>query len=155
IVYLLPAAGGYLIERRGTDHGRSQGITTERYWLRIVNEEIDPGQVRDQTVLHDLEEWIANPDPSAQLVVGLCDSAEYADVREHHWEWRNPPGDKLILTLADHVLTRLRTVVGVHACGLDANPAFLAAWRRANRTVNRDEGSYSWLERQIRLAMPV
>jgi hypothetical protein len=144
-----------LLDRRGTDRGRSQGITDERYWLRIVNEEIDPGEVRDQTVLRDLQEWVSSPNPSSQLVVGLCGSDDYANRWEHHWSWMPNLNHNRILLLADQVLARLRTIVGVHGTGLDAHPAFLALWRQANRTVQHDDASREWLERQIRLAMPV
>jgi hypothetical protein len=46
LIHLLPSAKTYLSEQSGMDRFRAQGIGYERYWLRIVNEEIDPDQAR-------------------------------------------------------------------------------------------------------------
>src|SRR5262245_29225766 len=79
----LSRAGDYLRNGRGRYRSSVQGITDNRYWLRVVNEEIDPTHVRDQTVLRDAHEWMATRDPSSPLPQGLCGYEGYAEVWEH------------------------------------------------------------------------
>jgi hypothetical protein len=164
LVYLLPPASEYLGEREGTDRGRLQGIGHHRYWLRVVNEEIDPGQARDQTILRDIADWRASRRAASPLMAGLCASEDYVGVWEHFAPESFGHDPNLVLVLAEQLLEHFRTPGGARVPGTErpadsAGPvfpeaAFLAMWRFANRYIHRDEASRNWLERQVRLAMP-
>ena len=164
LVYLLPSVGEYLGERQGMAPKRLQGIGLHRYWLRIVNEEIDPGQARDQTVLRDIADWRASPRLASPLIVGMCASEDYVGV----WEYLAPRsfGDdrSLILALAEQLLMHSRTprgarvpvAEGIVDSGQPIFPeaAFLAISKYAIRVDPKDEATRDWLEHQVRLAMP-
>lgn len=158
LVYLLPPIGEYLGERRGIEQQRLQGIDYQRYWLRIVNEEIGPHEVRDQIVLQDIADWRASPRMASPLIEGLFASEEYVGMWEHFAPglFGHTPG--LILELAEQLLARFRTPRGARlasAAGhFELHAAFAVAWRYAHRNVLRDDTSRDWLERQVRAAMP-
>lgn len=164
LVYLLPPAGEYLGERAGVDRGRLQGVTNQRYWLRVVNEEIDPDHTRDQAVLRDVAQWRASPQVASLLVKGMCWSADYVWVWEHYAPGLFGRDPERVLVLADHILEHYRTALGARFPDADRQAvtirpvfpeaAFLGVWRFAHRHVRRDEASRDWLERQVRLAMP-
>ena len=163
LVDLLPSVRVYLGERQGTDRGRLQGIGLHRYWLRVVTEEIDRDQARDQTVLRDLAGWRASPRSASPLIAGMCASEDYVRVWEHFAPRSLGDDRSLILVLAEQLLAYFRTPRGARVPAREgivdsAQPVFpeapfLAVWRYANRFVPKDRASRDWLERQVRLAM--
>lgn len=165
LVHLLPSAGGYLGEQTRMDRGRLQGISHYRYWLRVVNEEIDPGQVRDQTVLQDIADWRTSQSTASSLIAGLLASEDYVGRWEHFAPGSFGREPNLVLLLADQLLAHFRTQRGARipdAEGIvdSAQPlwpeaAFVAVSGYANRYVLKDEASRDWLEHQVQLAMPL
>lgn len=164
LVFLLPPAGEYLGERTGVDRGRLQGVANHRYWLRVVNEEIDPDHTRDQVVFRDVAEWRASPRVASPLVEGMCGSVDYVGVWEHFAPGLFGQDPERVLVLADHILEHYRTARGARIPEPDRQTdavlpvfpetAFIGVWRFANRRVRPGKASREWLERQVRLAMP-
>jgi len=159
LTFLLPSAGEYLGEQRGIDQRRLQGICDHRYWLRGINEEIDSSEARDQTVLQDIANWRASPNANSPLIVGLCASDDYVSVWERFARGSFSSDAALPLVLADQLIERFRTPYGarIHVANgrVDPASAFIAIWRYANRNLQRGEEAHNWLERQVRLAMPM
>ncbi len=165
LVRLLPAASQYLGHPTGPDRfDPEQGIGHRRYWLRVVNEEIDPSDVRDQTVFRDISNWRVSYVVPSALIDGLASGGDYVAVWEHYAAKTFGLESSLVLVLADQVLAGYRTPRGARALGWNgqsdpARPvfperAFSALWLYANGHVMRDDASRDWLENQVRLAMP-
>jgi hypothetical protein len=164
LVHLLPSVQEYLTERQMIHNNtRLQGIGHHRYWLRIVNEEIDPDHVRDQTVLRDIAEWQLSRSMAPRLIDGLYANEDYIEIWEHFASnsfGRNPDS---ILVLAEQIQAQFRSVYGTagpedpgkaKSCRAKFPEAgLLAIWRCAKRYIRRDQASRDWLERQVRLAM--
>lgn len=165
LLFLLPTAGEYLGARRGIDRGRSQGISHHRYWRRAINEELDPAEERDQTVLRDMADWLVTRSPAAALIEGLSAREDYVTVWEHHAPAVFGHDGAISLQLAEQVLARHRNPYGARTPGQHPHPifgdavlpdaAFGGVWRYANRRVEKNDASREWLERQVRLAIPV
>src|SRR6185312_8497086 len=162
LLFLLPSAGEYLGETRGASHGRLQGVCHHRYWLRAVNEEIDPTQACDQNVLRDIADWRASGTAGSPLIEGLCGSDDYVGVWEHFALASFGRDPNRVLDLAAQLFERYRTPRGVRIPETDrqdnsAQPVFpqepfSAMWRFATRHIQRDEASLGWLECQVRQA---
>jgi hypothetical protein len=165
LLFLLPTAGQYLGEQHGIDRGRAQGICHHRYWRRVINEELDQAEEQDQTVLRDMADWLATRNPAAALIDGLSTREDYVAVWEHHAPAVFGHDGAISLQLAEQVLARHRNPRGARTPGQRPHPifgdavlpdaAFGGVWRYANRRVEKNDASREWLERQIRLAMPV
>ena len=161
--FVLPAAGEYLGDRRGNEHLRKQGISHERYWLRIINEDIDPSHARDQSVLRDLDCWMADPsDTSSSLLAGLCTCDDYVRVWEHLAPRILYQNSALVLMLAGQIISRHGSVHGMRNTSPNAirevvfpERAFDALRRYVNSHVPKDDSTRDWLANQIRIAMPV
>ncbi len=160
IRFLIPSAGEYLGEQRGSGVKRLQGIGHGRYWRRVVNEEIGPGEVRDQKVLKDIADWQTSPTAEAPLIAGLRQGGDYVEMWEHFAPSSFCYKQRLILQLAEQLLTYFRTPRGVRVrldkTNIDPDYPedwFVAVWRCANRKVPKDIFSRNWLESQVRLAM--
>ena len=165
LVHLLPAADEYLGNATGIRRrGPTQGIDHQRYWLRVVNEKIDPTDVRDQTVLRDINDWRSSCAAPSALVSGLASGGDYVAVWEHFAATTFGSESSLVLVLADQVLAGYRTPRGVRALGWDGQPdpvqpvfpeaAFSALRCLAGRNVIPDDAVRDWLENQVRLAIP-
>ncbi len=158
--FLLPQSAQYFGEddsRHVSGQTRLQGVTEPRYWLRAVNEEIEPQHVRDQVVIAEMRGWLADRNPNGQLVDGLIREEDYAGRWEHFstgGEWDGPT----LLCLSAAVLARFRDQLGSRRTVGEVPHfppfAFGVLWRQASRRVRHDEASLLWLEEQIRLAMP-
>lgn len=162
---VLPSLGEYLGTQRGTrECNPAQGIGHRRYWLRVVSEEIDLDEVRDQVILRDIADWRESRDATSPLLDGLRFGGDYVGVWEHFAHRTFGTDPSLVLVLADQVFERCRNQRGARTLGWDGLPnpdrpvlpetAFTAIWRYANRNVTHDDVSRDWLENQVRLAMP-
>lgn len=98
-----------------TRHDRPQGIQGDEpvdYFRRLLAEDIADGQTRDQTVLGDMDAWLA--DGRLTMIEGLVDAAgdrsQYLKSWEH-FAWRIPNerfGD-VVSTLFERILATMRT----------------------------------------------
>ena len=111
------------------------------HFRRVLAGQLLPGEVRDQTVLRDLELWKSSREPSMlqKLLEATPESDRYVDSWEHYAGRLSV--DELI-ELTSEIIAKL-----VHRFGADAtmeHPAMLAAWRRCNRRVEKDSRT-DWL----------
>jgi KAP family P-loop domain len=153
IVFLIPSAGEYLRDRGGSQGVRRQGITNRYYWVRIVNEEIDPAHTRDQVVLRDWREWLSDCNGSSALVDRLCTVADYPNVWFHCAVEGASVDRALTLVLAGQVLSHMRSSHGSRTAGRYPHPAFVTMLWFARRSNPDYEQMRIWLEEQLRLAM--
>jgi hypothetical protein len=147
--FILPATEYWLVDSSRTGQSRNvpQGIYQERYWRRAVNESIDANDIRDQQVIDEVQDWIADPRLDSSLVDSLCSSARFCDV------WQDLAGiyfvgePDQVLLLCEHVLARIRQYHGSNATsssqGFEAT-CFFAARRIALRKENAE-----WLKQRI------
>jgi hypothetical protein len=132
---------------------RPQGVQYERYWQRALNDSIAVDEVRDQTVICDIQKWKENPVSDAALVTGICSSAHYSNV----WEdlaFRFFSRDReRILQLSGQVLERIRRQHG--AAASSDSQGFITMWRYALLHAGHVEANAQWLEDQITEAASV
>jgi hypothetical protein len=153
VIFALPPAGEYLLEEGTTRQNRMQGLTDPRYWQRAINEEIDPNEAKDQDILQDVREWLKTRQSSSPLVESLIKGGDYVAVWENLATTEFPTPGGPLLELADQVMASFRSPRGATITGMNEHPAFLALWRRANRTVPRGPESADWLRTQVSKAI--
>lgn len=152
---ILPASQCWLLAKSNSGSTRNDGqsVTEERYWLRAINGAIDNGDIRDQEILRDINEWLANPRTESTLVTKLTSNAVYCDT------WENLAGSvfanrrDMILTLCEHVILRILIDQGSAAC--HDSLGFVHTWRFANRRVADQGNNRIWLQDQISKAAKV
>ena len=105
------------------------------YFRRIVAEQMQPTEVRDQAVLRDIDRWQDEgaPDLLDELVAATETSDAYVKVWEH-FSSRCSEEQLVELTSAvvQRVLQRDRSAAAAD------HPALLALWRRCNRRLPQD-----------------
>ena len=120
------------------------------YFSRIVAEQLGPGELRDQTVLQDIDRWKA--DRTGALVDRLVAASDEDDQYQRVWEHfstRHSESELLELTavVVSRVLARDRAAASAK------HPAILALWRRFQH-VPKDQHA-AWLRALILSAVPV
>jgi hypothetical protein len=153
--FILPATEYWLVDdsRHGGGSDIPQGIHQERYWRRAVNESLDANDVRDQQVIKEVQDWIANPRLDSPLVNSLCSSPEFCNV------WRDLAGSYFggepdqILLLCEHVLTRIRQDHG--ATATHGSQGFEATCFFAERQISLREENAKWLKQRLTEACSV
>src|SRR5207247_303321 len=134
----------------GTAPQRVQSAEPNDYFRRILSEEIDEGEIRDQTVLRDIAEWVAGR--SAGMVEKLAAATERHERYVDLWEYfgQQIPNDRFNDFVADlfarHIAARR---------GGQRMPALMSCWRLRNRRHDRALVPVDQLERMIRTALPV
>ena len=135
----------------GTDS--PQGVRVAEptdYFQRFLSEEIDHDELRDQTVLRDVERWQSERD--ATLIARLVDAAEgrarYALVWEH-FSSRHSEAELLLIT--DAVVADVLERDGASADG--SHPGLRALWTTCSRRLPRDRHT-KWLRDLILSAVP-
>ncbi|NMC21700.1 MAG: hypothetical protein GYA33_14915 [Thermogutta sp.] len=132
---------------------RSQGVQYERYWQRALNQNIAADEVRDQTVIRDMQQWIENRVPDAALVTGVCSNPCYSKVWEQ-LDYRGFSDDReRILAFCEQVLERIRQQDKAEASR--NSQGFIPILRYAARRVGLVEANARWLEKQITEAASV
>ncbi len=131
-----------------------QGVSEERYWLRVVNEEVDPRDVRDQDVLRDATAWLKAPVHDAPLVSRLCAGGPYVKVWESYAQPFFTDQESSILLLGEHVLGQLLATREAEASGLKAEEGADAVRRIARRLLGEGR-RLSWLAARLNQAMPI
>ena len=121
------------------------------YFRRITGEELSPGELRDQEVLHDIDNW--NAGRSLELVKQLVSATEenesYAGVWEHFSDRHT---EQQLADLTSQVAAAILARDGVRAAA--DHRALIALWRRCNRRFTRDEYAI-WLQNLILTGIPV
>lgn len=147
--FLLPAAEAWLVagSRPPFMSGVPQGIGRERYWRRAVSEAIDPQDVPDQIVIRDMKQWNQSPSLECPLIIGLCESSAYSDVWEDFAASYLKEDSSRILTLCEHVLTKICQEYGPAASG--DSQGVSAVRRYAVKWVEKNDSSRRWLKDRI------
>ena len=137
--------------RTGTDS--PQGVQVSEpvdYFRRIVAEELGPSQLRDQTVLRDIDQWRATG--RGPLLDRLLQSSEaneeYARVWEHFSDRHT---DTELMELVEKLVARIKERDGSAAAA--DHRALIGLWRRCNRRLRRNE-HVDWLRALIVDAIP-
>jgi hypothetical protein len=141
------------VSGRGTEG--VQGVASDGptdYFRRMLAEQLEPGDVRDQEVLSDIDRW--NKDRGGSMFERLFDAADqsgrYVAVWEH-FAWRIEVED--LYELVERLFRETLQADGASA-NMQDRPSLLATWRQLNRRrLHRD--AREWLSHQIRLALPV
>lgn len=152
-------------DKRQGESPRLQGVHQERYWQRVLNEVLGPGEVLDQAVARDFREWCNTPSEDTELVRNLCLSSEYSDVWEplacQFWElaprdWVAPTQPTIerarqVLLLSEQVMSRICREHGSAASG--QSQGLHSVLHVSNKCVPYTEGNREWLKDRIREAM--
>lgn len=120
------------------------------YFRRITSEELNPGDLRDQEVLRDIEDW--NAGRATLLIdrlVAASDGDHYARVWEHFAQRHT--NDQLAI-IAAQVAARLLARDKAEAAADHAS--FIGLWRVCNRRLPRDAYA-DWLRDLILSALPI
>jgi hypothetical protein len=153
IEFILPASREWLNEETtsGGFSERTQGLHSERYWRRAVDEFLPSSEERDQIVLQLTRKWVENRGVDAkELVQKLTSSEAFCDT----WQalagpyFLKDPGD--ILLLSHSVLEEIRTKHGAAACY--DHTGFVVMCAFAEQRIPADVRLVAWLKRQIALA---
>ena len=120
------------------------------YFARIVAEELDPNELRDQEVLRHFAQWQngQNNDLIERLVPTSGVDEHYAQVWSH---LALQPGEKDLVKLTELVVDRLLTIHGSSASG--EHPALLALWGKCGRFLPKNKYA-QWLIELINRAVP-
>jgi hypothetical protein len=151
---LFPTAGLYLGDRGVRGQERPQGVTESRFWLRLLREELDPRETRDQVVLGDMLSWLSDPGQDGPLVRGVCGGGEYGRVWEDYASrdveaWTGAR----VLQFASCVLAHLQTP-GASWRAQGEDPDSLFPVLRVVQSRLRPEDHYpAWLEGEVRAAV--
>ena len=120
------------------------------YFARIVAEELDPNELRDQEVLQHTEQW-KNGQPRKlveRLVPAAGDDDHYARV----WSYLVVEADETdLINLTELVVDRLLTVHGASASV--GHPALTSLWGKCGRLLTKNRHS-QWLVDLIERAVP-
>lgn len=121
------------------------------YVRRIVAEDLAPGELRDQTVLRDLDEWTAGKRET--LVAGLVNATDADDTYSRRWEhFASRHGSEQLIELAGEVADRVVARDGASAAA--DHPALISIWR-ATRNYGVMPETAAWVEEQSVKAVPV
>ena len=138
--------------RAGTDS--PQGVQESEpvdYFRRIAAEELSPSELRDQSVLRDIDQWKSTR--SGPLLGRLLASSdadeEYARVWEHFSDRHT---DAELMELVEQLVAKIKERDGSTAAA--DHRALIALWRRCNHRLHRNE-HVDWLRALILDAIPV
>lgn len=154
LLFLFPDAKDYFGERHVENRDGPQGVRDLEptdYWRRMVAGEVDPNELRDQSVLKSMVQWSEAPSES-NLAISLCSTDRFAKL----WEYFDPcfPTPDL-LELSGQVLDILRKRDGARASGDRERDGMGALWRRANKTIRKSPDNCMWLLDQIVRSVPI
>ena len=130
-----------------------QGIHIEDpvdYFARIVAEELDPNELRDQEVLQHIEQW--KNGQTANLVERLVPTAGGDDHYARVWTHLAVEANETdLIKLTELVVDRLLTIHGASASG--GHPALTALWGKCERLLPKNKYT-QWLIDLIERAVP-
>jgi hypothetical protein len=127
---------------------KPQGLTRSKYWRRIVKRDIGGGEVKDQQVVRDLEDWIVKPTSTSEVILQLT----YWDVG-YHESFRTVSKillnrSDLLLVFASHLLERIRITHAANA----GECMGLSSIVRVTSSFGSSVAYKQWLMREIELA---
>lgn len=150
---LLPGAKRYfgdLSSAIGVED-RPQGVRVSGpvdYWQRLLNEEVNSGQIPDQQALEAMRAAMAGkPD---ELAERLANDEQFTRLWEHFADFLEP--SSLLLDIAQKVIDLLVSQHGRDAAG--DHFAMLALWRQAHRRVDHSSSTNDWLVARIKEVAP-
>ncbi|HYC55450.1 MAG TPA: P-loop NTPase fold protein [Candidatus Binatia bacterium] len=150
--YILPSSVEWL-----TDEPRvgaptvAQGIAGERYWVRAINCELRDGEIRDQDVVRDIDDWFETRDQDAKLVRMVTDSEAYGETWGELAALRRFPRN--ILDFGSQVIAKI-----LGSGGADASYhslGFVPVYRFIVRNAVDEDSRVDWLLERIREAAPL
>lgn len=121
------------------------------YFRRIVAEDLSPTELRDQTVLRDIDAWKnSRTGPLLERLIAATETDdEYARVWEH---FSRRHTDDELLELASSLVHALKARDGAAAAA--DHRSLIGAWRQCYRRLQRDRHA-GWLQHLILEAIPV
>ena len=136
----------------GADHQSVRDTGATDYFRRILQEQLLPGDVRDQEVLSDIEQW--KRDRSGPMFSRLFGAGEERSRYIQVWEtfaWRIEDDD--LFELADGLIEETLKTDRAGA-SMQQSAALLATWRRLNRR-GQHAKAVDWLRKAIFRSLPV
>jgi hypothetical protein len=120
------------------------------YFRRIVAEELSPTELRDQTMLRDIDEWKkARQGPLLERLLASTDAdEEYARIWEH-FSFRQTEAE--LMELVSQLVVRMKKRDGSAAAG--DHRALIGLWRCCKDRLRRNEHA-AWLQSLILDAIP-
>lgn len=120
------------------------------YLGRILAGQILPGEIRDQKVLRDIEEWKRSRSGKMleTLETATPESDQYVKVWEHY---ARRISDEELIEISGVLIANVLRRLGANASM--QHPAMLAVWRQSNRRMQRDANT-EWLIGEIRRVLP-
>lgn len=120
------------------------------YFRRILAGEMDPAEIRDQTVLRDLKRWQEERDETlvTQLVAATGEDPQYARVWNHFADRHT---QRELMALTQVVVARVLDRDGTEADG--AHPALIRLWRACSRRFSKGQVG-EWVRDLILSAVP-
>ena len=121
------------------------------YFRRIAAEELGPSELRDQSVLRDIDEWKrTRRRPLLDRLLASSDAdEEYSSVWQH-FSYRHT--DAELMQLVDELVTMIKERDGSAAAA--GHRALIAIWRRCSHQLRKNEQT-DWLRALIVNAIPV
>jgi hypothetical protein len=121
------------------------------YFRRIVAEELNPSELRDQDVLRSIDEW--RNGRRGRMLSRLLHSSDTNDTYARMWEhFSIRHTDAELMELVDELVREIKARDGRSAAA--DHPALLSLWRRCNRQFRPNE-QLIWLKSLIVDAIPV
>jgi hypothetical protein len=122
------------------------------YFRRLLAEELGKGEVRDQSVLADIDAYVRGDKArmAAALVDATEDSMHYVEIWEHFA--KSMPAERL-QPLAAELVAAIMKRDGQAATG--KHPALLAAWRQCGRRLFQGPERVDWLANLVRATSSV
>ncbi len=115
------------------------------YFRRIAAEELGPLELRDQSVLHDIEEWKRTH--QGRLLNRLLASSETDEGYSQVWEhFSDRHTNAELMELVERLVVGIKDRDGSAAAA--DHRGLIALWRRCNRRLGRNEHK-DWLEALI------
>jgi hypothetical protein len=124
-----------------------QGVQKERYWRRAIYEFISPDEIKDQTIINEMDQWIESPNCNAEFIINLISDPLYSEAWEDlSEEFFNLEPDK-VLILCGNILDRILQYEGPEA-NFRSQGFIIARDYAMKRNVIRHEHQ-KWLENRI------
>lgn len=154
ILFLIPNAKEFLKGRSPWNDGDlPQSIAKSSptdYWPRMVRGSLSEGEISDQEILREVEQWRESGAQSPKLARYLYEHENSVRIWEHLNEFYETPN---LLQLAECLFEIVLQEEGARASA--GNLAGLGIWRRASRFFGKTASNAEWLAKNIKRAVPI
>lgn len=126
------------------------------YWERMLREKLEPGEIRDQSVLRAIDDWLKRDDnhrrERLELIRALYSDERFTEIFEHFGMEKLEAYE--VRSLASLLLHAVLEGKGV-AAHAESTPGFLALWRLATRKPIAQEAHQKWVVEELAKASTV